>query len=425
MIKLALINLSRNKTRTFLTGLSIAIGICSLFLITSLDAGLKKAVFSDISKTNPLNQITVHSQIKNSFITPLLGSDNPKYDITDQTITKIKSIPEVTAIYPEMAYNSPAMIEASIFGLPFQTDATIFGVPQEFIAKDLNPKTNWQADNQPYPVIVSRKLLDLYNLSVAGPQNLPQFTDKNIIGKQFSVLLNYSSFFANFKDRDQATKINASIQGLSDKTNLIGATLPLEIVKKLNQNEDPEYTNKYVNLYVTVSSPEHIETVAQQIESMELETNYLQKKFQQIQKSFRYLTIALTIVSTIILFMAALSIASTFFANVHERYREIGILRTIGANRSNIKNIFLVEAIILGIISAIIGIVIGLIIIPYINASALDLIPDISSKPESIFLIEPTQIGLIILFAAIISTISAFIPASKAASTEIVKALYK
>lgn len=61
----------------------------------------------------------------------------------------------------------------------------------------------------------------------------------------------------------------------------------------------------------------------------------------------------------IILFVGGISIGNYIWANVNERRREIGILRMIGYSKTKIHNIFILKAIILGLVGGLIGYIIG------------------------------------------------------------------
>ena len=71
-----------------------------------------------------------------------------------------------------------------------------------------------------------------------------------------------------------------------------------------------------------------------------------------------------TIISAISLLVAAVAITNVMLMSVKERTREVGILRSIGTYRSQILQMFLYEAGLIGLIGSIIGVIISLIIAP-------------------------------------------------------------
>jgi putative ABC transport system permease protein len=81
---------------------------------------------------------------------------------------------------------------------------------------------------------------------------------------------------------------------------------------------------------------------------------------QTAQENSAILTILLIGIATISLAVGGIGIMNIMLVSVTERTREIGIRMAIGARRRDIRNQFLVEALILSIVGGIIGILLGL-----------------------------------------------------------------
>jgi putative ABC transport system permease protein len=76
---------------------------------------------------------------------------------------------------------------------------------------------------------------------------------------------------------------------------------------------------------------------------------------QAIENQFNVLIVFLSIVATLLAIVGALSLTGTMSMNVHERAREIGIMRAIGASNGGVLQIFVVEGICIGVVSAPMG----------------------------------------------------------------------
>ena len=76
---------------------------------------------------------------------------------------------------------------------------------------------------------------------------------------------------------------------------------------------------------------------------------------EAIRSQFDVLIIFLSIVATLLAIVGALSLMGTMSLNVHERVREIGIMRAIGASDGGVLQIFVVEGICIGVLSAPMG----------------------------------------------------------------------
>jgi len=87
-------------------------------------------------------------------------------------------------------------------------------------------------------------------------------------------------------------------------------------------------------------------TTVKQLVSTQLETNRLMEKV-----SLAFLVI--------VLIVGAISIGNYIWANVNERRKEIGILRLIGAPKSDIYGMLLGKAVILGVVGGVLGYLLG------------------------------------------------------------------
>lgn len=413
-------NLFRQRLRTLLTMFGIVIGIASLVIFLGLSEGIKKALFQTIVKQSPLTQITVQPEQKVGFFR--LALMDTKNNITKENLEQIIKIPFVTQISPEIKYDNIASAQISFLGQVFQTDTMIFGVPYDFIASDTKiSKDEWENASEPYPIMISRRIIDLYNFTVAPTANLPRFTEQDLKGLEINILPDFSSFFPQAKSDTKTFK--GKIVGFSDRAELIGITLPLQAVIKLNKDRTPGYIENYSKLFLTVDSPENIEKVNTEIEKLNLNSSSPQQEIRIIQENFKIITLGLTLISLIILVVSGLMIANTFYASVAERKHEIGIMRAIGATRANIRWIFLTEAAMIGFISGCIGISSGVASSFVIDGYAIRSLPEITQKPDTIFLHTPGNLLIALAISIGISIIFALLPAIKASSMQPVEAL--
>jgi putative ABC transport system permease protein len=418
-------NLKRNKIRSLLTSFAICLSVFCLFLATSLNLGFKQAMRETAEKRSPLNQITIQEKQQGNVVGSLLGTLQDQ-KITDETIRQISQIRGITAIYGEIPYIKPTSLEVSFLGERLQSDTMVYGLDYNFLKDDLAADTNWQKEIQikPYPAIISKRLLDLYNVSVARPQGIPQLTPDLIIGQEIDLFLGHSSFFGPFADKSKADKITVRVEGLSDKTNLIGVTLPISVVKKLNLQADPTYQNKYISLYAETASSDQVNRIAAEIEEkFNLETKKISEVYEQLDANFSYLNLGFTIITLIILCLAGISMINSFFANVNERINEIGLLKAIGATKKNITTIFLKEAFGMGLISGIIAIFLATISTIPLNQIIKQSLPQLSSLPENFFSINWQIISIFLIATTAIGVAAALLPALKAANLNTIESL--
>ena len=136
----------------------------------------------------------------------------------------------------------------------------------------------------------------------------------------------------------------------------------------------------------------------------------------QIISAISYLLIAFVGVSLVV---SSIMIGIITYISVLERVKEIGILRSIGASKKDIRKVFLSETFIIGLLSGLIGIgATTLVNIPISN-----LIQKMSGI-DNIYSTLPPKAGLILILISVgLTLIAGIIPSSIAAKKDPVKAL--
>lgn len=136
----------------------------------------------------------------------------------------------------------------------------------------------------------------------------------------------------------------------------------------------------------------------------------------QIISAISYLLIAFVGVSLVV---SSIMIGIITYISVLERVKEIGILRSIGASKKDIRKVFLSETFIIGLLSGLIGIgATTLVNIPISN-----LIQKMSGI-DNIYSTLPPKAGLVLVLISVgLTLIAGIIPSSIAAKKDPVKAL--
>jgi putative ABC transport system permease protein len=126
-----------------------------------------------------------------------------------------------------------------------------------------------------------------------------------------------------------------------------------------------------------------------------------------IRYQFNVLSIFLSIVATLLAIVGALSLMGTMSMNVHERAREIGVMRAIGASDGAVLRIFMVEGICIGVLSWPIGAALALPISEVLSAIVGD---EFTGAPLSYtFSLSGALFWLVLV--GILAALASFLPA--------------
>ena len=134
--------------------------------------------------------------------------------------------------------------------------------------------------------------------------------------------------------------------------------------------------------------------------------------------------LAMGLILTLIVVVAAFNIVSTLVMVVVDRTREIGILKSMGMTDRMILRIFMIQGLSIGIIGTTLGTALGLLL-----AWVLDTFEIISIPAEVYFVeklpvsIHPTEIGQIVAVSLLIAFLATIYPALKASQLQPVLAI--
>jgi putative ABC transport system permease protein len=126
--------------------------------------------------------------------------------------------------------------------------------------------------------------------------------------------------------------------------------------------------------------------------------------------NFVYVLLALSIL------IASFSVVNTMALSVIERTREIGLLRSIGMQRKQVRAMVRGEAVIVSLLGAVLGLIIGVVLGAAIVHAA-------SSSGISVITIPVPTIIVVLIIAALIGVVAAVWPARRAARLDILQAI--
>jgi len=134
---------------------------------------------------------------------------------------------------------------------------------------------------------------------------------------------------------------------------------------------------------------------------------------------FNFMIFFLLIMAFLVSFVGALGLAGTMSLNVIERTREIGVMRSIGANNKTIRKLVLVEGVFVGVMSFLLAIPLSL----PLTYGFCYAIGNAFFDRTLVFSVVPFGIGIWFLIVVVISVVSSLIPARRASRISISETL--
>lgn len=393
MIKYSLRNLNNSRDRSLLTIFSILIGITTIFIFISFGLGLYKYV-DDLSSSSSVDKILI--QAKGSGVP---GSDK-SFILNDKDIDAIKRVQgvyEVTGVYYKAVSISNKEENKYIFLISYDSDKPI--------------------------------IMETMNVDILKGRNLRGGDKENVVAGY------------NYQIKDKifpgAYSLNENINVDNKKLKIIGF---YEEVGNPSDDSQLYITNDYFrelypnetsySMLVVKGDKSNIPLVVERIEKAlrnergqkEGEEDFFAQSFDDLIKTYAS---ALNIIIGFVLLIALISVlvsavntANTMITSVLERYKEIGILKSIGARNSEIFGLFLFESSFLGLIAGIIGTLIGF----GLSYLAKVILANLGWSFLSPAYTPALFIGCI-LFATITGAISGAIPAIRASKINTVDAI--
>ena len=146
--------------------------------------------------------------------------------------------------------------------------------------------------------------------------------------------------------------------------------------------------------------------------SVESQAEYSDAVNAQLDQ-FVYLLYALLAMSVVI---SLFGIANSLFLSIHERTREFGLLRAVGATRAQVRRMVRYESVITAVIGGLLGIAVGLLFAFLVTESLNDL--GLGFSPPL------AQLGSFLVLAVAVGVLASVVPARRGARLQVLEALH-
>ncbi|MBU8899304.1 ABC transporter permease [Corallococcus sp. H22C18031201] len=412
--RLVRLSLARERKGAFFSAFGVAMGVGALVFFVGLGLGVGRVIREKIFPTDSRLVDVVPPAVS---LGSLLGGG--KLDAA--AVERLAALPGVEATYRKMGIRVPAVTryDGSFFGarLRMGMEVLAVGVDPGLVRSDVAMGEFKDAgDGQPIPALVSTRLLELYNKTFAPARKLPQLSANMLVGFGFPVEFNRSYVAATAPG--PVTAAQAQVVGASDRAMFAGITIPLETAIRLNRASGVD-ADTFTGVTLVASDPARVPALMEAAKAMGFEIDDQERRLaENAGAAVALTTSALALLSVLICLLAAVNIAHAMSASVRARAREIGVMQAVGASRSDVRNIVLAEAGVVGAFGGAVGTAVALLLALLVDRFASGYLPSFPFKPESFFSFPwPVVVGGVVL-GLVAALCGAYFPSRRAAATD-------
>jgi ABC-type antimicrobial peptide transport system permease subunit len=190
-------------------------------------------------------------------------------------------------------------------------------------------------------------------------------------------------------------------------------------LKKARRETSVGNSQSYDLVKVYVGDIKKIQAVSDEIRALGFQTSSLNDWLESMQDTARMIQGILGGIGAISLLVAAIGITNTMIMSIYERTKEIGVMKVIGANLIDIRNIFLLEAGLIGFIGGVAGIIfsffISLLMNTLLRSIMEQLLGSMGGGYGSAISVIPLWLAVSsLLFSTAIGIIAGYYPARRA-----------
>ncbi len=267
----------------------------------------------------------------------------------------------------------------------------------------------------PLPAVINPLLLEVFNSDMARSLGAAPIGSLAVLfGVRIHVILG-DSYFSKDAARSRQQIKQAQIIGFSRKAPELGVALPLSVVRHFNAHfKDAQTAQVYDAILLDTASNEAVPTVIVAAERLGLQLSRKSRAARTFGTVVMVTSLALILLAALVLAVAAIQIAQTFAMLVHERRREIAVLRAIGAARADVAVLVLGEAAAIGVLGGLCGSGLAFAAAELVDRLAARFLVDVPLVPHGFFSFPVWALPVAVLVAVACTVLGALGPARRA-----------
>ncbi len=387
VLKLSLRMFKARTMRTLLTILGMSVGISAIMFLVSFGYGLQRTLLQKITTSDALVSLDV-----------TLGEDKDA-KLNQSTIERLGAIPDVVDVIPALELAGQGRYDNITLDV-----STVSTGPAYLKSEGLKIEQGRLFDRgNVREIVITKAVAQVFGV-----------TPEAMLGRTMSLTL-----FINPDAAGRGTSVDLgtayTIVGIGEGAENI-VYIPLDSLGNVT-------IDQYTKLKVKCRSTDVIEPVRTAISALGLTASSISETIDQANKVFRAIQLVLMVFGMIALIVSAIGMFNTMTITLLERTEEIGIMKAIGASKSDISLMFVMESTLMGFLGAVggvgIGYLSGLIINVLINAVATRF----GGEAVSLFYSPLWFVMTVVGFGAFVGFMTGVFPARKASHIDALDAL--
>ncbi len=324
LFRIAWLNIYNKKLRSALTIMGVVIGIGAIFFLLSFGLGLQKLVSDQVIGDESIKSIEVTTP--NSRIIKL----------NEEALNKIKTFPHIQRV--GQLYSFPGSFSfkgGEAGGITYGVDSGYMEISKYNLVQGRLLKKDDKG-----VVVISKGVLKALGIE----------DSKDAISKKVSINIPLN----NVEAKEKPIKGSFEIIGVIDSSGGTEMYLPSYIFSQAG-------VEALTQVKIIADDTKNIAGIRQQVQGNGFLTTSPVDTLEQINQIFKFFNIMLLGFGVIGMIVAILGMFNTLTISLLERTQEIGLMKALGARNTDMRKLFIVEAVLLSFMGAVIGIVTAII----------------------------------------------------------------
>lgn len=439
MMRMGLRNLGRRKARTALTVIGIVIGTISIVVMVSIGIGMNESFKKMMMEFGNVTNITISKHHYQSGDDGNFEKKDQK--LNDELVEKLKSLPHVRNVSAQIS------MQLQLYSGKYQNFAQIY-VMDSSVFKDFgfpelkNGATYEKSKSKKKMKIWAGKQVFTYFSNPQSPsgkqKNIDPLKDRVDIQLMDYELMEYDEQ-GNLKFTPPKYRTEIAVFDSGDFSEYSWScymdkgqfdVIYKELLKQFSHDKKKKAEKKlkeYETIIVSADNVVNVEDIQEMIKEMGYSSTSLSDMTKQIESTSKTIQMVLGGVGAVSMLVAAISIANTMIMSIYERTKEIGVMKVLGCQLTDIRKLFLFEAAMMGLIGGVIGITFsyGASYILNIFGSGLGQALNILGTDEQARIsVIPLWLPVVAsLFSMSVGVVSGYYPASRATKISAIEAM--